>query len=311
MTKARTKEAMMGLMIKLNKANNMNNELKNIAVTLFENAVKIGNKIFLTIPVSSLKIDHAMYQRPIQRHVHTIAKNWNDDKCDPLLVNYRGDGYFYIIDGQHRYEAAMIREIKNLVCTVLVGLTVKDEADLFVGQNDGSKKLSPFDTYKANLCRGDARDLLIDKVCKEYGVRVERSSKNKTLKSVTAARRIVSDTRALNYDNGDLDAEPLRWIFDILKNAKWEYFKEAYGSDYCYALYNIYKKYYNVKDYAKTKLIHTMEMTTPAAMLATANVKFAAYKCGSAKLTRLFETILENETDNENDVSHIIDLGVA
>ena len=57
-----------------------------------------------------------------------------------------------------------------MVCMVFVGLSIKEEADLFTEQNEGTKKLSPFDTYKANLCRGEEIDTQIQEICNKHGV---------------------------------------------------------------------------------------------------------------------------------------------
>lgn len=292
----RTKEQMLDVMIKLNKKNKQNTDEKKLAVMLIKNAVKSGNKIFSDLPLTSLKVDSKMYQRPIQRHVKSIAQNWKDDKCDPLLVNYREDGFFYIIDGQHRYESAKMRGMESLVCSVLVGLSIKEEADLFVEQNNDTKKLSPYDTFKANLCRKDARDLAIAKVCENYGIQVVKSNKPKTLKSVTAARRIVS-TGSQNYDPETLDSAPLEWIFDVFQSAKWDGFKETYSSAFLYSLDTIYHQNELMLDYIKTKLVRKMSESTPRDILSLANVQFPQYQGTSTKLIKLFDMIIDHSTE--------------
>lgn len=284
----RTKESMLDLMIQLNKKSRGDKEMKDVAVTLFENSVKVGNKIFLSIPLGSLRVDHRMYQRPLQRHVRMIAKNWKDDKCDALLVNYRGDGYFYIIDGQHRYEAALMRGAKNLVCVVLVGLTIKEEADLFVEQNDDTKKLTPYDTFKANLCRGEERDILINEICKDYGIRVEKSNQIRTLRSVTAARKIVR-----RNDDGTLNGDSLRWVLQVLKDAGWDNFKGTYNSSIFYSLDVVRTKYNKTLKNAQNKLVDFMKTSTPKEMLALSNSEYPGYGSDCVRLQMLFDEIIE------------------
>lgn len=254
-------------MEKLNKENMLNKSEKALAVTLFKNAVKVGNKIFLEIPLELLKIDHEMYQRPLQRHVRTIAKGWKDDKCDPLMVNYRNDGFFYVIDGQHRYEAALMRGIESLVCVIFVGLTIKEEADLFTEQNEGTKKLSPYDTYKANLCRGEAIDTQIQEACNNYGIRVEKANLVKTLKSVTAARSIVK-----SYGKESLD-----WIFNLLQDCGWNNFKETYTADMMQSLNNIRINYIDSLTYVRTTLIDFFKDSCPKEVIAFANAEYPQY----------------------------------
>lgn len=281
----RTKETMLEKMSEMNRKTTANKEEKNFSVTLFKNAQKIGNKIFLEIPLSLLRVDHAMYQRALQRHVRIIAKNWNDDKCDPLMVNYREDGFFYVIDGQHRLEAAIMRGLDSLVCIVFVGLTIKEEADLFTEQNEGTKKLSPYDTYKANLCRKEEVDMKIHALCTKYGIKVEKNSTPRTLKSVTAARRIIRLS----------GKEELEWIFKLIEDCKWNNFKESYAADIIMSLGTIHSNHINNLSFARKNLIEFFENSSPKEIISIANAQYPQYgrKVG---LNMLLEEIINEST---------------
>lgn len=281
----RTKEAMLKLMNEMNKENRGNTEQKKMAVMNFKNAQKVGNKVFLDIPLESIRIDHEMYQRPLQKHVRKIAKDWNEDKCDPLMVNYRSDGYFYVIDGQHRTEAAIMRGIESLVCVVFVGLSIKEEADIFTEQNEGTKKLTPFDTFKANICRGESIDTQIKEVCDKYGIKVVKQNTIKTLKSVTTAREIV---RLHGKENLD-------WIFDLMKDAGWDAYKETYSDGFMASINNIKVSCgENLKD-IRAKLLDLFKDSTPKEIKALANVEYP-YVGRVTALHRLFVDLI-NETD--------------
>lgn len=285
----KTKETMIATMQKMNKENGYNLEEKKLAVTLLKNSQKVGNKVFLEIPLTSMQVDHEMYQRPLQRHVRTIAKNWNDDKCDPLMVNYRTDGYFYLIDGQHRYEAARMRGLESLVCCVFVGLTLKEEADLFTEQNEGTKKLSPFDTYKANLCRGETIDTQIQEVCNKYGIRVERGNGIRKLKSVTTARSIIKGS----------GKNTLEWIFDIFNKCGWNNFKDTYGADVLQALCNVVTNYSDDLDRVTGKLIDFFKGSSPSEIAALGNVEFPQYGRAIRFNMILDEVIKEEESGSK------------
>lgn len=102
------------------------------------------------------------------------------------------------MDGQHRAIAARMRGVEYLVCEIFTGLTISDEAKLFVDGNTTSKKLTPFDTYRANqfiLGENETEQSKIDKqiaeVCGKYNIKVEKSNARNTLKSVTEARSII------------------------------------------------------------------------------------------------------------------------
>lgn len=119
MKNKRSKGFVLETMETLNKSYKGNEKEKKQAMMFLNNATEVGNKVFCFIPVELLKIDHENYQRPLQKTFKYLLDNWDDDKCDPITVNYRGDGYFYVINGQHRTEAAKAMGIEQLCCDVL------------------------------------------------------------------------------------------------------------------------------------------------------------------------------------------------
>ena len=263
----RTKESLLERMQSLNKENKDNKEQKKSAEMLFKNAQKVGNKIFCDLPLETIQIDRKMYQRPLQSHVRKIAKEWNDDKCDPLMVNYRNDGYFYVIDGQHRLEAARMRGIDSLVCVCFVGLSLKEEADIFTEQNEGTKKLTPYDTYKANLCRGEETDMTIYRVCEKYGIRVVKSTGCRVLRSVTMARTIVTRN----------DGERLSWIFNVFKESGWNNHKETYAADIMAGVNNVCNAHEKELGVVEEKLVEFFKTSNPKELVSLANIEYPNY----------------------------------
>ena len=90
--------------------------MKNSPAIFLSNAHTIGGKKFVFLPVSELKIDHG-YQRPIRSKIKRMVREWDYNLCDVILVSYR-DGKFYVVDGQHRVEAARqkgVEMLKNIV----------------------------------------------------------------------------------------------------------------------------------------------------------------------------------------------------
>jgi hypothetical protein len=70
-----------------------------------------------------LLIDES-YQRSLeaansQTLIRRIAMHWDWGLCQPLFVARRADGSLYVVDGQHRLEAAKLRgDIWQLPCVV-------------------------------------------------------------------------------------------------------------------------------------------------------------------------------------------------
>lgn len=112
---------------------------------------------------SDLRIDPS-YQRSAdcgdsKALIRRIAQGWNWDLCLPLVVARRqgmtGPAYF-VIDGQHRLEAARVRgDIDQLPCVVLSYASVSDEAANFVALNQQRKPLSKLEIFKAAIASGN------------------------------------------------------------------------------------------------------------------------------------------------------------
>lgn len=109
---------------------------------------------------AELQIDPT-YQRSIessdsQKLIKRIAQHWNWDLCQPLVVSRRGDGGLYVIDGQHRLEAARLRgDIDQLPGVVGDYGTAADEAASFVHLNQQRRPLGALDLFKAALASDD------------------------------------------------------------------------------------------------------------------------------------------------------------
>lgn len=107
-----------------------------------------------------LAIDPA-YQRSIegsdsQQLIRSIARNWNWDLCLPLVVSRRANGGMYVIDGQHRLEAARLRnDIAHLPCVVGDYSDAAAEAANFVHLNKRRRPLTGLDIFKAAVASGD------------------------------------------------------------------------------------------------------------------------------------------------------------
>lgn len=240
------------------------------ADSIIQNSFSIGNKTIAYVPVALLNIQP--YQRDKQKHITKIAENWDDNKCTILLVSYDEDKkWFNVMDGQHRAIAAKMRGITYLVCEIFTGLTLSTEALKFVDSNINSKKLNAYDVFNANqyISEQDETELsLIDKriaaICKRYGVLVEKSSKNKTLKSVT-------NTRKLMKSDGE---NCLRWIFEVIERSHWDKYNNAYSHLNIEGLRKVYKANLNNLEVAMQRAVNALLYTNPQEIWITSGTKF-------------------------------------
>ena len=111
----------------------------------------------MEIPINELRID-TTYQRPLMGHrVDTMAAEWNWIACGVLIVVLRGpnSGEYFVVDGQHRVEAARRVGIYKLPCIVFDGMQHKTEAKEFLDVNTLRRGLNIMDRYRALLATDD------------------------------------------------------------------------------------------------------------------------------------------------------------
>lgn len=240
------------------------------ADSIVTNAVNIGGRKFAYINTELLSI--RPYQREVLSHACKIAKEWDAKKAGTLHVAYNEtNGTFDIIDGQHRAAAAKMCGVDKLVCEIETDMSLSKESQLFVELNEGSKKLSPFDTFKANLfvAPEDDTDLSrLDKriatVCKKYGVRVIKSQACGVLKTVPHTRRIMAS-------EGE---QCLDFIFSIIRDCHWDRDKNGYSYVVMESLRKIYHTYRDDLDTVSVKLRNYLINKTPRDIENEGNRRF-------------------------------------
>lgn len=238
------------------------------------------------IPIDLFDIDYS-YQRVRTAHVNELYDNWDNNSCEYILASYRDDK-FYIIDGQHRYYAALAKGLKDLPCIIRTDLTMQDEAMIFVKMNSSRKPLKPYDTYKANIANGNEDipevkvDMGVKRVCDKYNVTVCTDNSRcdaRKLRALTSVRRIVE-----SYGESGLE-----WIFETMKETSWYDCGEAYVDNVLSALKAFYTDNISDLDNARKKLIKIMKEYSPMDLILYANKKYPEY----GRYARLSSTLRE------------------
>jgi hypothetical protein len=135
------------------------------------------------------------YQRETSySRVEQYADAWDYDLAQALTVNVREDGSAVIVDGQHRWRAAIQSHQEALLCYVYYGLTPTQEADLFHKLSTRRAALTARDRFRARLFAGDPLTHAIVEICAAHGyqidLRVKTSKDPDTLGCVTALENI-------------------------------------------------------------------------------------------------------------------------
>lgn len=233
-------------------------------------------KRIAVIDMDLFAIDYS-YQRVRTAHVNTIYDNWDNNECDPLIVSYR-DGRFYIIDGQHRYYAALQKGIENLPCIVRTGLTKEDEARIFVKTNTSRKQLTPFDTFKANIANGNESipevkvDMTIKRICDKYNVTICRDNAKaapRILRSISGARKYTKNT-----EHGEAFFD---WVMKVITENSWRDCSDAYRDMFIASLHSYYADNLNNIEIATQKLVLMMDKYSPSDVMSYAKETYSDY----------------------------------
>lgn len=149
------------------------------------------------------------------------------DAFDPALfgvpvLSRRADGTLVRIDAQHRLGAAEMAGLGDVpvLCEVHEGLTVAEEAELFLKLNGGRSAVRAFDKFRARLVAKEPIAIEIVSTLKSLGLKVEK----------TQAKRSVCAVQALDavYHRGNLretldtltrwgDGEPAAYENQLIK----------------------------------------------------------------------------------------------
>ena len=193
------------------------------------NAKSYDGKKIAQIPVELLNLDS--YQRNEGPTVASIAKHWDERKCDPLLVSYR-DGNFYVVDGQHRLAAAKLIGKKDITC-VIFEMNRDEEVRHFMTQRDNVRNLSAYQQMWAGREGGD-----------ELATSVFRVFADMEIELVDGRRCKLGDCCAVATARNICDKygeDGLRAVLKTIQQIGWRYTRGGLSSPCLRAFKNLYR----------------------------------------------------------------------
>jgi hypothetical protein len=140
------------------------------------------------VHTAELTVDQS-YQRSIdndgsRRLIASIAANFDWRLCAPLVVSRRQDGSKVIIDGQHRWAAAVRRgDLPQLPCCLFTYDSPEDEARMFIVANRARKPMNRLDDFHAALAAADEDAVEIQRLVTEAGLRMARNTSSTAWKA--------------------------------------------------------------------------------------------------------------------------------
>lgn len=140
------------------------------------------------VPVAKMRVS-PVAQRELQRsRVDYLAANFDPEQLGMPTVNHR-DGWFYIIDGQHRTEGFKSWEpnwkTQKLFCWVLQGLSDQEMADKFDRLNDTLNVIA-FDKFRIRREAGRELECDIDRIIRSQDLVISREQVPGAIQAVGA-----------------------------------------------------------------------------------------------------------------------------
>ena len=132
-------------------------------------------------------------QRELRQHrVDYLYSVFDPDKLGLVRVSHR-DGYYWLVDGQHRVSAAKRWLGKGwedvaIECWVMEGLTEKQEADYFLSLAD-VLSVNPFQKFKIGLTAGRDTEVEIAELVESVGLKISQQDDWTALSAVSTLVR--------------------------------------------------------------------------------------------------------------------------
>lgn len=145
----------------------------------------------------------------------SIVKDFESLCVGELCINRRDDGYYYIMDGQHRYIAMKKLGYPSVACTVYNGLTAEQEAKMFFILNQKAS-VKTYEKTKAKLAYGDEETVQLNEIIRSHGLELGFSREKESAGIVS--HKTLSQINK-NYGKEHLD-EVLKIIIECFGTQK-------------------------------------------------------------------------------------------
>jgi hypothetical protein len=144
------------------------------------------------VPIAKMKVAPRAQRELNQARVDHLAADFDLEQLGTPTVNER-DGWFYIIDGNHRVNA--LRQIgwgdQQIQCWVYSDLTDEEMADKFDRLND-VLAVHGFDKFRVRVTAGREVETDIDRVVRAQGCVVSRDKVPGAIGAVGTLRRVYT-----------------------------------------------------------------------------------------------------------------------
>lgn len=182
----------------------------------------MSTKTIKKLPITALRVDPKVQriEGVDMKRVSRINGDFNPDALGVITVSDRGDGTYVVLDGMHRTEFARAANYqKPLDATVFSGLTVTQEAELFLLLND-ARMPSALSKFHARVVMGEEVATAIHDIAARHGWTISPAAEPGHLAAIDALERVYRNAGGVLPDGAHADLTER--VLEIL-TAAWDH----------------------------------------------------------------------------------------
>lgn len=200
------------------------------------------------LPLSGLRLDPRINRNVDTARVKRYVRDFDADAIGVIQVSVRGNGNgngrglsngTFIVDGQHRTLAMMEMgwgdQGQKIPCMVHRGLTLQQEADLFLKLNN-YRLMNHTEKFMKRVVAKDPTALLISALVREQGWKISAQVGDGQIPATASLEKVYSNTRLAA---GNAHPDELRAVLETI-HAAWGNAKEGLKGDIIQGLGSIF-----------------------------------------------------------------------
>lgn len=151
------------------------------------------------VPLAKMRVSDLSQRSLNESRVDHLLHDFDLDQLGYPIVSER-DGFFYIIDGQHRIAGLKEWlgkgwESQSLTCAVYHGLTEAEEAEMFLRHND-VLQVKVFDKFKASVNAGRDAEVTVKRTVEAQGLTIAQGHTPGAIGAVGTLMRVYRESDA-------------------------------------------------------------------------------------------------------------------
>lgn len=223
------------------------------------------------VRADALHVDPAVQRAEEVGHVNRLSREWRDDFVGVLIGSERKDGRIYLLDGFQRLLAKTSRQGQgdySFTVQVYTGLSLREEAEIFLAHNRGRKAVSPYAKFRVSLTAGDPVAEAVTEAVESLNLSVGPRSSPNTVGCIATLERIVGQMgKDIEHQK-----QELVWVLGTYQSV-WGTTNEHWRTELIEGLAIFHRRYSADPNFSDDHLRRSLCRVTVIQMLASAKAK--------------------------------------